>query len=271
MVGNKKSLITKYSSGNSFSARDEQDGMAASSPSAKGDASGKMSWVMNTTYIASDSSGISMTKVLKSARGRQRAGTTGTANHNNRLGQPSSSSSVLAEIEKTFELVKTCGKHPTKKGVTMLESMPLLPFKEREGGKYKDTEYTLVQINGSSPYASLEEAKKSIFVSGTFLNEKDEEEFTTVTAVPKEVVEKDGEYGIRYRPPAAFSSPKVDHDTRQKTFLLVMKDGVVSYVDLFKTMSLREIARGQVVMDRVKEIKEKVSYLVKSSREEDSE
>ena len=49
----------------------------------------------------------------------------------------------------------------------------------------------------------------------------------------------------------------------------MMKDGVVSYVDLFKTMSLREISRGQVVMDRVKEIKDKVSYLVKNTREED--
>ena len=240
MVGNKKQLITKYSG----------DGMGQRSSSSQklNDISGKMNWVMNTTYITSNSGlskGKRRTQVKKENNNSNREGET-ALNKDNIMLEGASGTAMgdslndLESIQKSFELVKQDDTldHPTKKGVKMVESIPLVPFKMGQGyGEH-------VQVQMNAIYVSADQTKSSILKGNSIRAKQGDGKESVISLFTPTQVEKDGETGEevqKFKCVQMYRFEALQRGYRKGSFALSIKDGVATYIDLNAALALKRI------------------------------
>ena len=196
------------------------------------DITDKMSWVMNTTYIADFSD---PRKMVKKERAEGPARTMQVAEG------PS-----VADIESSFESVKSDQtQHPTKKGATVVESIPIVPYKLGEYGQYVH-----VQLRGSTPYKTPSQCRNSILKSisipaGEDDLEEEEEDSVVPLFLKKESDAKQDATELEEKEYYEIRKENQTDEEKGKTLLLMEKDGKLFYLLDLPRVNLTKCAQSK--------------------------
>ncbi|UPR01470.1 hypothetical protein HOP50_07g47920 [Chloropicon primus] len=200
--------------------------------------SGKMSWVMNTTYIS----------VMD--RQKKKGAREGTTAMDRAEMEEGSSVDV---IKKQFDSVQTAPKHPAKSGLKMVSSTPIVPYKRGDHNEYLE-----LQVNDSDPYPTRGHVRSSILKQCTITTDDHAEPVEVSMLMLPEGSKGETEDGTQetYKLVSGF---KYGLAPSRDRFMFMLSEDKVEYVDFSAKIFLSKL------QTKNKEVTDVLSSVRKSS------